>query len=31
MRDVLFSVPELEDLRDRAGVFDDVSTMAVVA
>src|SRR5262249_52776936 len=24
-RDVLFSVPELDDLRDRAGVFEEVS------
>lgn len=27
LRDVLFSVPELEDLRNRAGVFEDVSTI----
>ncbi len=27
MRDVLFSVPELEDLRNRSGVFQDVSTI----
>ena len=27
MRDVLFSVPELEDLRNRSGVFEDVSTI----
>jgi predicted permease len=28
LRDVPFSVPELEDLRNRAGVFRDVSTIA---
>jgi predicted permease len=28
LRDVPFSVPELEDLRNRAGVFKDVSTIA---
>jgi len=28
LRDVPFSVPELEDLRNRAGVFNDVSTIA---
>jgi predicted permease len=28
LRDVRFSVPELEDLRNRAGVFTDVSTVA---
>jgi len=27
LRDVQFSVPELEDLRDRSGVFEDVSTV----
>src|SRR5215472_14555266 len=27
LRDVPFSVPELEDLRTRAGVFEDVSTI----
>src|SRR5579864_224486 len=27
LRDVPFSVPELEDLRTRAGVFEDVSTV----
>ena len=27
MRDVRFSVPELEDLRNRSGVFEDVSTI----
>jgi putative ABC transport system permease protein len=28
LRDVPFSVPELDDLRNRAGVFKDVSTIA---
>jgi len=28
LRDVPFSVPELDDLRNRAGVFTDVSTVA---
>jgi predicted permease len=28
LRDVPFSVPELDDLRNRAGVFTDVSTIA---
>jgi len=28
LRDVPFSVPELDDLRNRAGVFSDVSTIA---
>ncbi|HEY6328595.1 MAG TPA: ABC transporter permease, partial [Blastocatellia bacterium] len=28
LRDVTFSVPELDDLRNRAGVFTDVSTIA---
>ena len=28
LRDVPFSVPELEDLRNRAGIFKDVSTIA---
>jgi predicted permease len=28
LREVPFSVPELEDLRDRAGIFTDVSTVA---
>ena len=28
LRDVPFSVPELEDLRNRAGVFTDVSTIS---
>lgn len=27
LRNVLFSVPELDDLRNRAGVFEDVSTI----
>jgi len=27
MRNVLFSVPELDDLRNRSGVFSDVSTL----
>jgi predicted permease len=27
LRDVVFSVPELEDLRNRAGIFEDVSTI----
>ncbi|MGD0213416.1 MAG: ABC transporter permease, partial [Terriglobales bacterium] len=27
LRDVQFSVPELEDLRNRAGIFEDVSTV----
>jgi putative ABC transport system permease protein len=27
MRDVVFSMPELDDLRDRSGVFDDVCTV----
>ena len=27
LRDLLFSVPELDDLRNRAGVFEDVSTI----
>jgi predicted permease len=31
LRDVPFSVPEVEDLRTRAGVFKDVSTIAVAS